>query len=66
MKKTIEFEDAPSGQIMLYNYKEPFMEFYDKATGEGYGYEGVLVQTQEGTLSNATSVESGSRYYNGT
>lgn len=50
MKKTIEFEDAPSGQIMLYNYKEPFMEFYDKATGEGYGYEGVLVADAGGDV----------------
>jgi hypothetical protein len=50
MKKTIEFEDAPSGQIMLYNYKEPFMEFFDKATGEGYGYEGVLVADAGGDV----------------
>lgn len=36
-KKEVEYEDAPSGYITLYNYKEPFMKFE-----EGYGYQGVL------------------------
>lgn len=34
----MEYPDAPSGSVMLYNYKEPFMR-YDK----GYGYQGVLL-----------------------
>lgn len=37
-KKTMEYEDAPSGYVTLYNYKEPFMKF----TG-GYGFQGVLL-----------------------
>lgn len=37
-KKEIEYPDAPSGFVTLYNYKEPFMPFR-----EGYGYEGVLL-----------------------
>lgn len=40
-KKEIEYPDAPSGFVTLYNYKEPFMPF--KYEGEGYGYEGVLL-----------------------
>lgn len=37
-KKEMEYEDAPSGCVTLYNYKEPFM----KLRG-GFGYEGVLL-----------------------
>lgn len=37
-KKEMEYEDAPSGYVTLYNYKEPFMK-YDK----GFGYLGVLL-----------------------
>lgn len=37
-KKEMEYPDAPSGYVMLYNYKEPFMRFE-----EGYGYQGVLL-----------------------
>lgn len=37
-KKNIEYPDAPSGFVSLYNYKEPFMKFE-----KGYGYEGVLL-----------------------
>lgn len=47
-KKTIEFPDAPSGQITLYNYKEPFMDFVDEATGGGFGYQGVLMLDADG------------------
>lgn len=36
--KEMECEDAPSGFVKLYNYKEPFMEFE-----EGYGFQGVLL-----------------------
>lgn len=46
--KTIEFPDAPSGQITLYNYKEPFMDFVDEATGGGFGYQGVLMLDADG------------------
>lgn len=42
-KTTIEYEQAPSGAIMLYNYKEPFMEFKNPAGGESFGYQGVLM-----------------------
>ena len=38
MKKEMEYEDAPSGSVTLYNYKEPFMKFE-----KGYGYYGVLL-----------------------
>lgn len=48
--KTIEFEDAPSGMITLYNYKEPFMDFVDEATGGGFGYQGVLMLDAEGDV----------------
>lgn len=36
-KKILEYEEAPSGYIMLYNYKEPFIKF-----NGGYGFYGVL------------------------
>lgn len=45
---TKEYEEAPSGAITLYNYKEPFMEFKEPSTGEGYGYEGVLMLDADG------------------
>lgn len=34
----LEYEEAPSGFVTLYNYKEPFMKFK-----EGYGFQGVLL-----------------------
>lgn len=34
----MEYEDAPSGSVTLYNYKEPFMKFEG-----GYGFRGVLL-----------------------
>lgn len=37
-KKEMEYEDAPSGYVTLYNYKEPFMKYES-----GYGYQGVLL-----------------------
>lgn len=37
-RKIMEYEDAPSGSVMLYNYKEPFMKFE-----EGFGFQGVLL-----------------------
>src|SRR6185436_14180348 len=37
-RKEMEFEEAPSGFVKLYNYKEPFMKF-----DRGFGYEGVLL-----------------------
>lgn len=37
-RQIMEYEDAPSGGVMLYNYKEPFMPFE-----EGYGFQGVLL-----------------------
>lgn len=36
--KELEYPDAPSGFVTLYNYKEPFMPYQG-----GYGYEGVLL-----------------------
>lgn len=36
--KEIEYEDAPSGFVKLYNYKEPFMKYEG-----GFGYQGVLL-----------------------
>lgn len=57
--KTVEFEDAPSGMITLYNYKEPFMDFVDEATGGGFGYQGVLISeenTWEGVLVGTTII----------
>lgn len=41
-KKEIEYPDAPSGFVMLYNYKEPFMPFKTD-DGGGFGYQGVLL-----------------------
>jgi len=41
--KTLEYEEAPSGSVCLYNYKEPFMEFHDEELGVGHGYQGVLL-----------------------
>lgn len=38
VKKELEYEDAPSGFVTLYNYKEPFMKFE-----QGHGYQGVLL-----------------------
>lgn len=38
IKKEMEYEEAPSGYVTLYNYKEPFMKFQ-----EGTGYLGVLL-----------------------
>lgn len=37
-KKEMEYEEAPSGYVTLYNYKEPFMRYE-----EGYGFQGVLM-----------------------
>lgn len=37
-RKEMEYPDAPSGFVMLYNYKSPFMPYTS-----GYGYEGVLM-----------------------
>lgn len=37
-KYEIEYEDAPSGNVTFYNYKEPLMKFEN-----GYGYVGALV-----------------------
>jgi len=34
----IEYEDAPSGNITFYNYKEPLMEYRD-----GFGYVGAII-----------------------
>ena len=34
----MEYEDAPSGYVTLYNYKEPLMKFT-----KGFGYQGVLL-----------------------
>lgn len=36
--KEVEYEEAPSGYVKLYNYKEPFMKF-----NGGHGYQGVLL-----------------------
>lgn len=38
LNREIEYEDAPSGYVKLYNYKEPFMKF-----DGGFGYQGVLL-----------------------
>lgn len=40
-RKEMEYPDAPSGYVFLYNYKETFMDF--EYEGEGYGYQGVLL-----------------------
>ncbi len=37
-KKELEYPDAPSGYVTLYNYKEPFMKFEG-----GFGFQGVLL-----------------------
>jgi len=37
-KKQMEYEDAPSGFVTMYNYKEPFMKFEG-----GFGFQGVLL-----------------------
>lgn len=36
--KEVEHEEAPSGYVKMYNYKEPFMKFK-----QGFGYQGVLL-----------------------
>ena len=41
-KKTMRHEEAPSGYVTLYNYKEPFTEYVD-----GHGYFGVLLFDQK-------------------
>ena len=41
-KEIVEYEDAPSGAIKLYNYKQPFMPVEN-----GYGYMGVLMHDAE-------------------
>lgn len=38
IKTEIEYEDAPSGYVTFYNYKEPLMKF-----DGGYGYIGALL-----------------------
>lgn len=39
MTKTVkEYEEAPSGSVYFYNYKEPLMKFE-----EGFGFEGALL-----------------------
>jgi hypothetical protein len=40
--KEMEFEDAPSGYVKLYDYKEPFIPFYDESLGVGYGFRGAV------------------------
>lgn len=40
--KEMEYPEAPSGYVMLYNYKEPFMKFEG-----GHGFEGVLLMDGE-------------------
>lgn len=37
-RREMEYPDAPSGFVMLYNYKEPFMPYEG-----GHGYQGVLM-----------------------
>jgi len=39
--KEIEYPDAPSGFVKMYNYKEPFMKF--KSEFGSFGFEGVLL-----------------------
>jgi hypothetical protein len=36
--KEMEYEDAPSGYVKLYNYKEPYMKFVG-----GFGYQGTIL-----------------------
>lgn len=44
-KKIMDYDQAPSGYVTMYNYKEPFMEFEapDWNDGKAYGYWGVLL-----------------------
>lgn len=42
IKKEIEYEDAPSGNVAFYNYKEPLMPYEG-----GYGFIGALVFDSE-------------------
>lgn len=37
-EKVLEYEDAPSGSVVFYNYKEPLMRFK-----EGHGFIGALI-----------------------
>lgn len=37
-KKVMEYEEASSGFVTLYNYKEPFMKYE-----QGFGFQGVLL-----------------------
>lgn len=39
----IEYEEAPSGNVMFYNYKEPLMKFEGHNGIEGYGFQGALI-----------------------
>lgn len=41
-KYNIEYEEAPSGSVTFYNYKEPLMKFT-----EGYGFVGALIFDSE-------------------
>ena len=42
--KEMEYDDAPSGFVKLYSYKEPFMPFHGAGIFDiGYGFEGVLL-----------------------
>lgn len=41
--KEMEYEEAPSGFVTLYNYKEPFMPFKSDIYEQSFGYEGVLL-----------------------
>lgn len=43
-KEFYEYEDAPSGAIKLYNYKEPLMPYKT-----GYGFQGVLMVDANGS-----------------
>lgn len=37
-RKTIEYDEAPSGAVIFYNYKEPLMKF-----SGGFGFQGALI-----------------------
>jgi hypothetical protein len=37
-RNSLEYEEAPSGSVYFYNYKEPLMKFE-----EGFGFIGALV-----------------------
>lgn len=41
--KVIEHEEAPSGYVTMYRYKEPLMKFK-----EGFGFQGVLLMNGDG------------------